>query len=107
MVRLVCNNALVGISYQSNINMDDRTQRFPAKHFTKHNTGLPSSHSASYCQVFAQVSESHTPGQPHEVKENMICPMRPRSSIASWFSSNAYVRIPATFGGGQESARTP
>ncbi|KAK3570962.1 hypothetical protein QTP86_031236, partial [Hemibagrus guttatus] len=54
-VYMVCNNAQVGGTCQSNIHMDGRTQGFPAEHYPKHDAafaGSPSSHSASWCHVF-------------------------------------------------------
>ncbi len=46
---------LIGGTCQSNIHMEGRTQGLPAEHCPKNHTastGLPSSHSASWCHVF-------------------------------------------------------
>ena len=54
-VHVVCNNAQVGGTCQSNIHMDGRPQDFLAGHCPKHHTasaGLPYSHSATRCHVF-------------------------------------------------------
>ncbi|PIO32677.1 hypothetical protein AB205_0217200 [Aquarana catesbeiana] len=43
-----------------------------------------------YCILvlsLSQVSTSHAPGHPHDVKENVIHQTRPLSSIAPWSSS--------------------
>lgn len=56
-VHMVSNNGLIGSTCQSNIHMDGRTQSFPAEHCPNHHTvsaGLPSSHNASWFQVFSR-----------------------------------------------------
>lgn len=49
--------------------------------------GLPSSHHAS----LSHISNAPTPGNLHEVKENMTHQTRPASSIAPWSSFDAYM----------------
>ena len=51
-----------------------------------------------------QVSDTHTPSHPCDVKENVIHQNRPPSSIAPWSSSNCHVPI---VGSGQGSAWAP
>lgn len=53
-----------------------------------------------------QISNTHAPSHPRDVKQNVIHQTRPPSSIAPWSGSDAHMPIVGIFVGGQVSMGT-
>lgn len=98
---MVCHNAYVGATCQSNIHVDGRTHGLPAEHCPKHQLRLPASlspivHPGAVCSP----GNAHAPDHSCDVKENVVHQTRPFPSISPWSNSDAHVTIVGTFGSG-------